>query len=218
MNALTDNLLSAAAISKCRRALDLVYALVNEGNIKQLTKELLDYLKISDAEFKPDLTSKICQLVQRFAPDKRWHFDSTLQVLSSFLPETLLHPGVDGSEGKGLTAVSILLQVLVQAGAYAKEEVCRTLVVLISNEAPLHGYAARQSFRALQNSPDEASLLLQTTATWFLGVTFPTCFTSELVSASRAAHCHLEGSQSRWGCRVSRVPREPGCGSLLHLL
>ena len=64
----------------CRRALDLVYALVNEGNIKQLTKELLDYLKISDAEFKPDLTAKICQLVQRFAPDKRWHFDSILQV------------------------------------------------------------------------------------------------------------------------------------------
>lgn len=63
-----------------RRALELVYALVNEGNIKTLTKELLDYLKVSDLEFKPDLTSKICMLVQRFAPDKRWHLDSLLQV------------------------------------------------------------------------------------------------------------------------------------------
>ena len=63
-----------------RRALELVYALVNEGNIKTLTKELLDYLKISDVEFKPDLTSKICMLVQRFAPDKQWHLDSLLQV------------------------------------------------------------------------------------------------------------------------------------------
>lgn len=53
---------------------------MNEGNIRQLTKELLDYLKVSDAEFKPDLTAKICQLVQRFAPDKRWHFDSVFQV------------------------------------------------------------------------------------------------------------------------------------------
>ena len=57
-----------------------MYALVNEGNIKTLTKELLDYLKVSDLEFKPDLTSKICMLVQRFAPDKQWHLDSLLQV------------------------------------------------------------------------------------------------------------------------------------------
>lgn len=57
-----------------------MYALVNEANIKTLTKELLDYLQVSDAEFKPDLTSKICMLVQRFAPDKQWHLDSLLQV------------------------------------------------------------------------------------------------------------------------------------------
>lgn len=53
---------------------------MNENNIKALTKELLEYLKVSDTEFKPDLTAKICQLVLRFAPDKRWHFDSILQV------------------------------------------------------------------------------------------------------------------------------------------
>lgn len=60
-------------------------------------------------------------------------------------------------------------QALVQAGAYAKEEVCRTLVVLISNEPKLHAYAARQSYRALQAGSQDASLLLTTTATWFLG-------------------------------------------------
>ena len=58
----------------------MVYALVNQGNIRTLTKELLDYLRISDSEFKPDLTNKICMLVQRFAPDKRWHLDSLMQV------------------------------------------------------------------------------------------------------------------------------------------
>ena len=63
-----------------RRALDLVYALVNEGNIQSLTAELLEYLAVADAEFKPDLTAKIAALVQRFAPNKRWHFDSLLQV------------------------------------------------------------------------------------------------------------------------------------------
>jgi hypothetical protein len=56
------------------------YGLVNEGNIRALTRELLDYLAVSDAEFKPDLTSKICTLIQRFAPDKRWHIDNLVQV------------------------------------------------------------------------------------------------------------------------------------------
>lgn len=64
-----------------KRALELVFALVNEGNIKTLTKELLDYLKVCDEEFKPDLTAKICQLVARFAPDRRWHVDSMAAVL-----------------------------------------------------------------------------------------------------------------------------------------
>ena len=36
-----------------------------QGNIKALTRELLDYLSVSDAEFKPDLTAKICTLIQR---------------------------------------------------------------------------------------------------------------------------------------------------------
>lgn len=40
-------------------------------------------LQVCDAEFKPDLTDKICQLVQRFAPEKRWHIDSLLQVTAA---------------------------------------------------------------------------------------------------------------------------------------
>lgn len=66
-----------------------MYALVNEGNITALTKELLDYLKVADAEFKPDLTAKIAALVQRFAPDKRWHFDSLLQASCALLLHSL---------------------------------------------------------------------------------------------------------------------------------
>ncbi|MEW5304167.1 MAG: hypothetical protein WDW36_006798 [Sanguina aurantia] len=70
-----------ADVSIRRRALELVYSLVNEANIKPLTKELLDYLAVSDAEFKPDLTAKIATLIQRFAPDKRWHIDSLVAVM-----------------------------------------------------------------------------------------------------------------------------------------
>ena len=53
---------------------------VSEGNIRTLARELLDYLDVCDTEFKPDLANKVCQLVQRYAPDKRWYIDSLLQV------------------------------------------------------------------------------------------------------------------------------------------
>lgn len=53
---------------------------VNENNIRTLTNELLAYLNVCDLEFKNDLTIKICMLVQRFAPDKRWYIDTMVQV------------------------------------------------------------------------------------------------------------------------------------------
>lgn len=42
-----------------------MFNLVSEGNVKALTKELLEYLKISDPEFKVDLAAKIATLVQK---------------------------------------------------------------------------------------------------------------------------------------------------------
>lgn len=54
------------------RPLHSRYGLVNEGNIRMLARELLEYLAVADADFKPDLTAKICALIQRFAPDRRW--------------------------------------------------------------------------------------------------------------------------------------------------
>lgn len=69
-----------------RKALELVYALVNEGNVRALTTELLDYLRVCDPEFKPDLTAKVCNLVQRYAPDNRWYVDSIIRTLSEAGP------------------------------------------------------------------------------------------------------------------------------------
>ncbi|CAI5950917.1 unnamed protein product [Closterium sp. NIES-64] len=69
-------------ISIRRRALELVCALVNEGNLKALTRELLDYLRAADSDFKPDLTSKICALVQRYAPSKLYHVEIMLRVMT----------------------------------------------------------------------------------------------------------------------------------------
>uniref|UniRef100_A0A1D1YK71 AP-1 complex subunit gamma n=1 Tax=Anthurium amnicola TaxID=1678845 RepID=A0A1D1YK71_9ARAE len=71
---------SDASIRK--RALELIFLLVNETNMKSLTKELIDYLEVSDQEFKEDLAAKICSIVEKFSPEKLWYIDQMLKVLS----------------------------------------------------------------------------------------------------------------------------------------
>ncbi|KAL2344306.1 hypothetical protein Fmac_005591 [Flemingia macrophylla] len=83
---------SDASIRK--RALELVCILVNETNVKALTKELVDYLKVSDPDFREDLTSKICSIVSKFSPEKIWYIDQMLKVLSeagNFVKDEIWH-------------------------------------------------------------------------------------------------------------------------------
>ncbi|KAF5746623.1 hypothetical protein HS088_TW06G00794 [Tripterygium wilfordii] len=83
---------SDASIRK--RALELVYLLVNESNVKPLTKELIEYLEVSDQDFKGDLTAKICSIVEKFSPEKIWHIDQMLKVLSeagNFVKDEVWH-------------------------------------------------------------------------------------------------------------------------------
>eukprot|EP00727_Mastigamoeba_balamuthi_P008566 m51a1_g4331 Adaptor protein complex 1 (AP-1), gamma subunit (843) ;mRNA; r:139003-142008 len=82
--------LKDADISIRRRALDLVYALVDESNVRQLVRDLLGYLVVADQQFRADIVAKLCWLVERFAPTKRWQFDTTMRVISiagSTIPE-----------------------------------------------------------------------------------------------------------------------------------
>lgn len=77
-----------------KRALELVYVLVNESNVKPLTKELIDYLEVSDQDFKGDLTAKICSLVKKFSPERIWYIDQMLKVLSeagNFVKDEVWH-------------------------------------------------------------------------------------------------------------------------------
>ena len=54
-----------ADVSIRKRALELVYLLVNDTNVKPLAKEVVDYLEVSDQDFKEDLTAKICSIVEK---------------------------------------------------------------------------------------------------------------------------------------------------------
>ncbi|KAK2072295.1 hypothetical protein P8C59_006657 [Phyllachora maydis] len=69
-------------ISIRRRALDLSFTLINDGNVRVLIRELLAFLEVADNEFKPTMTSQIGIAADRYAPNKRWHIDTMLRVLS----------------------------------------------------------------------------------------------------------------------------------------
>ncbi|KAK4044818.1 adaptin N terminal region-domain-containing protein [Parachaetomium inaequale] len=69
-------------ISIRRRALDLSFTLINEGNVRVLLRELLAFLEVADNEFKPTMTSQIGIAADRYAPNKRWHFDTMLRVVT----------------------------------------------------------------------------------------------------------------------------------------
>lgn len=69
-------------ISIRRRALELSFTLINEGNVRVLIRELLAFLEVADNEFKTSMTSEIGIAADRFAPNKRWHVDTMLRVLT----------------------------------------------------------------------------------------------------------------------------------------
>jgi AP-1 complex subunit gamma-1 len=80
-------------ISIRRRALELIYVLINESNVRVLVRELLVFLEAADNELKPNLTMQICISAEKYAPNRRWHFDTVLRVLKlagAFVREQIL--------------------------------------------------------------------------------------------------------------------------------
>lgn len=69
-------------VSIRQRALELIYQLVNQQNVVELTAELLNYLIVAQTEHKVSLVSKIIQIVERFSPNKQWRVDTIITMLS----------------------------------------------------------------------------------------------------------------------------------------
>ena len=60
----------------------MIYKITNQSNIKSIVKELINYLLAAEAEFKQDLVSKICQTCEKYAPNKKWHVDTVVKVMT----------------------------------------------------------------------------------------------------------------------------------------
>ncbi|XP_074150397.1 AP-1 complex subunit gamma-like 2 isoform X2 [Sminthopsis crassicaudata] len=69
--------------SLSRRALELSLALVNSSNIRSMTQELQGFLESCPADLRADCASGILLAAERFAPTKRWHIDTIMQVLTT---------------------------------------------------------------------------------------------------------------------------------------
>eukprot|EP00128_Syssomonas_multiformis_P014844 Colp12_sorted_trinity150504_noHs@24443 len=68
-------------ISIRRRAMELIFALINHSNIRALCRELLIFLEVADPEFKSYLASNLFQVAEKYSPNKRWHIDTVTKVL-----------------------------------------------------------------------------------------------------------------------------------------
>lgn len=65
-----------------RKALDLVFVLVNPRNSKDIITELVEYLKVCDSSFRKELTDKACILIQKISPEPLWYIDLLLVIIS----------------------------------------------------------------------------------------------------------------------------------------
>lgn len=65
-----------------KKALDLLYKITNQSNVKSIVKELINFLLSADNEFKKELSNKICMAVEKYAPNKKWHVDTVIKVLT----------------------------------------------------------------------------------------------------------------------------------------
>jgi len=53
-----------------KEALDLIYQICKNTNVKSIVKELLNFLLTAEKEFKEDLANKICMAVEKYSPTK----------------------------------------------------------------------------------------------------------------------------------------------------
>jgi len=69
-------------ISIRRRALALTFGLVNESNVRVLARELLNFLCSAEGDMKHECVTKICQVVDKHSPNRRWRVDNTIRVIT----------------------------------------------------------------------------------------------------------------------------------------
>lgn len=69
-------------VSIRQRALELTYQLVNSNNVKELVREMLNYLVVAAPEHRALLCGRVSNVVERFAPSSKWQVETLIAMLS----------------------------------------------------------------------------------------------------------------------------------------
>ncbi|KAJ3206516.1 hypothetical protein HDU83_000366 [Entophlyctis luteolus] len=69
-------------ISVRRRALDLLYSMCDQTNVRIIVAELLLYLQIADFAIREEMVLKIAILAEKFAMEYSWYVDVVLQLIT----------------------------------------------------------------------------------------------------------------------------------------
>lgn len=64
-----------------KRALDLLYAMCDKSNAKEIVSQLLKYMQTCSYDLREELVLKIAILAEKFAVDLRWYVDVILQLI-----------------------------------------------------------------------------------------------------------------------------------------
>ncbi|KAL5260325.1 hypothetical protein ACHWQZ_G010447 [Mnemiopsis leidyi] len=107
-------------ISIKKRAMELLFALVNETNVRSVIGELVNFLSTSaPPELKAQLTSTIILLSDKYAPTKRWYMDTVLKVL-------------------------------IHGGHYVRDDVVNSVTQSISESPEMYAFIVQKLFLALR--------------------------------------------------------------------
>ena len=68
-------------ISIRRKALELMFLVCTEDNVKLVTKEMLLYFREDEPQLKEDIALKVAILSEKFASDFKWYIESILKMI-----------------------------------------------------------------------------------------------------------------------------------------
>jgi AP-1 complex subunit gamma-1 len=69
-------------ISIRKRAMELIFELVDSENVRTLAREMLNYLVTSKDENRSQLCLRISAVVSKFAPSPHWHLETLITMMS----------------------------------------------------------------------------------------------------------------------------------------
>ncbi|XP_065885853.1 AP-1 complex subunit gamma-1-like [Dysidea avara] len=136
-------------ISIKRRALELSFALIDENNIRSVVKELISFLDVAAPEFKSYIASNLVAIAEKYSPNKRWHLDTILSVLTKaggyirddivsdmiqFISQTTEYQSVAVQQLYTALRCDIVTQALVQVAVWSIGEYGELLFVDIDDE------------------------------------------------------------------------------------